>query len=249
MAGTASAVVLPLWVGPDHGHRLGRLGGQHGAGRRRPSGRAEHQPAPAPSGPATTSGAQVARASPSGRPARGVGRRPAPAWPRRPPARTAEARPPVRARPRGRDRRRPASAGRAARRTATDGQRRRPARATRTPHGQVGEAGHRGRPSRASVSTRARSSGPSRCWTRKARRPTFHRATPRRSWGRSSASVADRTSSSAAPADLARGLGVDDPGLGVRQQALGQPDLLGAGRARPRSGPRAGGATAMLATP
>lgn len=50
----------------------------------------------------------------------------------------------------------------------------------------------------ASVSTSDCSSGPSTCWTRKARGPTFHRATPRRSWGRRSASVGERDRSSAA---------------------------------------------------
>ncbi len=50
----------------------------------------------------------------------------------------------------------------------------------------------------ASVSTMDRSVALSRCWTRKDRWPTFHKAMPRRSCGSRSVSVADRESSSAA---------------------------------------------------
>ncbi len=42
-----------------------------------------------------------------------------------------------------------------------------------------------------SVSTMRRSMALNRCWTRKERWPTFHSATPRRSWGSSSVSVED----------------------------------------------------------
>ena len=61
----------------------------------------------------------------------------------------------------------------------------------------------RGRPlrrpaMRASVSTRVVSKADSRCWTRKERPPTFHRATPRCSCGTSSASVEDSPSRSPA---------------------------------------------------
>ena len=52
----------------------------------------------------------------------------------------------------------------------------------------------------ASVSTRRRSIGLNKCWTRNARCPTFHSATPRRSWGSSSASVGESDSSSLAAA-------------------------------------------------
>ena len=95
---------------------------------------------------------------------------------------------------------------------------------------------------RASVSTMAISSGDSRCWTRNERVPTFHSATPRRSWGTSSASVDDKPEQRRRPVRPRRGLGVDDTCLGVGQKAPGQPDLLGPGRTGRRRGPTAGGA-------
>ena len=85
---------------------------------------------------------------------------------------------------------------------------------------------------RASVSTSAASAGPSRCSTRNDRCPSFHSATPRGSWGSSSASVVGQADQLGRGRHLGRRLAEDDPGLGVGQQALGQALLLGAVGAR-----------------
>ena len=58
-----------------------------------------------------------------------------------------------------------------------------------------------GRPWRHRCSTSVRSRWLSRCWTRNEPCPTFHRATPRRSCGRRSASVDERESRSDATAN------------------------------------------------
>ena len=80
-----------------------------------------------------------------------------------------------------------------------------------------------------SVSTMRRSMALSRCWTRKDRWPTFHSATPRRSWGRSSLSVDESSRSDGGGGQFARRLGVDDTRLGVGQEPLGQRHLLRVG--------------------
>ena len=88
----------------------------------------------------------------------------------------------------------------------------------------------------------------SRCSTRNDRRPTFHRATPRRSWGTRSTSVAVSPSSLAGAGHLAGGLGVDHPGLRVGQQPPARPTCSDPpAPTEPRSDRR--WSTAMLATP